>query len=137
VRYDVLHPGEGPRVADLARAAVRGAPERSPGVTGAGRPDPDLRPQPEADLADGDLWIEDGQRNHAFEVDGSLLSLRGTHVLKDLGGQALYEISKPLAPHLHKTIDITKGGQTAATVQEAIFHLGATSSRSRSPAARS
>jgi uncharacterized protein YxjI len=72
----------------------------------------------------GDLWIEDGQGNHAFEVDGTLLSLRGTHVLKDLGGQALYEISKPLAPHLHKTIDIRKGGETAATVQEAIFHLG-------------
>jgi uncharacterized protein YxjI len=72
----------------------------------------------------GDLWIEDGQGNHTFEVDGKLLSLRGTHVLKDLGGQALYEISKPLAPHVHKTIDISKGGQSAATVQEAIFHLG-------------
>ena len=72
----------------------------------------------------GDLWIEDAQGNHAFEVDGQLLSLRGTHVLKDLNGQALYEISKPLAPHLHKTIDITKGGQAAATVQEAVFHLG-------------
>ncbi len=72
----------------------------------------------------GDLWIEDGQGNHAFEVDGKLLSLRGTHVLKDLGGQALYEISKSLAPHVHKTIAISKGGQTAATVQEAIFHLG-------------
>ena len=72
----------------------------------------------------GDLWIEDGQGNHAFEVDGTLLSLRGTHVLKDLSGQALYEISKPLAPHVHKTIAISKGGQPAATVQEAIFHLG-------------
>ena len=72
----------------------------------------------------GDLWIEDGQGNHAFEVDGKLLSLRGTHVLRDLGGQALYEISKSLAPHVHKTIAISKGGQTAATVQEAIFHLG-------------
>jgi uncharacterized protein YxjI len=72
----------------------------------------------------GDLWIEDGQGNHAFEVDGKLLSLRGTHVLKDLSGQALYEIAKPLAPHVHKTIDISNGGQTAATVQEAIFHLG-------------
>jgi len=72
----------------------------------------------------GDLWIEDAQGNHAFEVDGQLLSLRGTHVLKDPNGQALYEISKPLAPHLHKTIDITKGGQAAATVQEAVFNLG-------------
>ena len=72
----------------------------------------------------GDSWIEDGQGNHAFEVDGTLLSLRGTHVLKDLNGQPLYEISKPLAPHLHKTIDITRAGQSAARVQEAVFHLG-------------
>ena len=72
----------------------------------------------------GDLWIEDGQGNHAFEVDGQLLSLRGTHVLKDVNGQALYEISKPLAPHIHRTINITKDGQPAATVQEAVFHLG-------------
>jgi uncharacterized protein YxjI len=72
----------------------------------------------------GDLWIEDGQGNHAFEVDGKLLSLHGTHVLKDLNGQPLYEISKPLAPHLHKTIEIKKDGRVSATVQEAIFHLG-------------
>jgi uncharacterized protein YxjI len=72
----------------------------------------------------GDLWIDDGQGNKAFEVDGQLLSLRGTHVLKDLSGQELYEISRPLAPHVHKTITISKGGQTTATVQEAIFHLG-------------
>jgi uncharacterized protein YxjI len=71
----------------------------------------------------GDLWIEDAQGHHAFEVDGQLLSLRGTHVLKDVSGQALYEISKPLAPHLHDTITITKGGQAAATVQKAVFNL--------------
>jgi uncharacterized protein YxjI len=72
----------------------------------------------------GDLWIEDGKGNHAFAVDGKLLSMHGTHVLKDLNGQPLYEISKPLAPHLHKTIEIKKDGQVTATVQEAIFHLG-------------
>jgi uncharacterized protein YxjI len=72
----------------------------------------------------GDLWIEDGAGNRAFEVDGKLLSMHGTHVLKDLNGQTLYEISKPLAPHVHKTIEIKKDGKTSATVQEAIFHLG-------------
>ena len=72
----------------------------------------------------GDAWIEDGQGNRAFQVDGQFLSLRGTHVLKDLNGQELYEISSPLAPHLHRTIEIKRGGQVAATVQEAIFHLG-------------
>jgi uncharacterized protein YxjI len=72
----------------------------------------------------GDSWIEDGRGNHAFAVDGKLLSLHGTHVLKDLNGQPLYEISKPLAPHVHKTMEIKKNGQVSATVQEAIFHLG-------------
>ena len=72
----------------------------------------------------GDLWIEDGAGNHTFEVDGKLLSMHGTHVLKDLNGQPLYEISKPLAPHVHKTMEIKKDGHVSATVQEAIFHLG-------------
>ncbi len=72
----------------------------------------------------GDAWIEDGQSNRAFEVNGQLMSLRGTHVLKDLQGQELYEISKPLAPHIHRTIEIRRGDQTIATVQEAVFHFG-------------
>jgi uncharacterized protein YxjI len=72
----------------------------------------------------GDAWIEDGQGNRAFEVNGQLVSLRGTHVLKDLAGQELYEISKPLAPHIHRTIEIKRGGGTVATVQEAVFHFG-------------
>jgi uncharacterized protein YxjI len=71
-----------------------------------------------------DFWIDDGQGNHAFEVDGTLVSAHGTHVLKDAQGQPLYEIQQPLAPHLHRTIEIKQNGQTAATVQEAIFHLG-------------
>jgi uncharacterized protein YxjI/predicted nucleic-acid-binding Zn-ribbon protein len=108
------------------------SPEQTSAVP-AGPPPASTAPQDQSQLyvlnqklisLTGDLWIEDGQGNHAFEVDGQLLSLRGTHVLKDLNGQALYEISKPLAPHLHKTINITKGGQAAATVEKAVFHLG-------------
>ena len=72
----------------------------------------------------GDAWIEDGQGNRVFAVNGQLMSLHGTHVLKDLQGQELYEISKPLAPHIHRTIEIKRGGQTIATVQEAVFHFG-------------
>ena len=71
----------------------------------------------------GDAWIDDGQGNRAFAVDGSLLSLRGTHVLKDLSGTPLYEISKPLTPHLHDTISISRGGQAVATVQKALFNM--------------
>jgi uncharacterized protein YxjI len=111
-------------------AAVASAPSTAP----ASAPQAALGGQPGQSLIyvlnqklislTGDLWIEDGQGNHAYEVDGQLLSLRGTHVLKDLSGEALYEISKPLAPHVHKTITISKGGSTVATVQEAILHLG-------------
>jgi uncharacterized protein YxjI len=72
----------------------------------------------------GDAWIEDGQGNRAFQVDGTLFSLHATHVLKDLNGQPLYEISRPLAPHMHKTVEIKREGETVATVQEAIFNLG-------------
>ncbi|HLX34163.1 MAG TPA: LURP-one-related family protein [Candidatus Limnocylindrales bacterium] len=71
----------------------------------------------------GDSWIEDEQGHQVYEVDGQLLSLRGTHVLKDASGQELYEVSKPLAPHLHRTIEIKKAGQTVATAQEALFNL--------------
>ena len=71
----------------------------------------------------GDAWIEDGQGNRQYAVDGSLLSLRGTHVLQDLDGTPLYEISKPLTPHLHKTMSISRGGQSVATVQEALVNM--------------
>ena len=124
MRSHVVHPGRGP--------GITAAPEPASAVPSSPSPAPTAPPaqsqlyvlnQKLVSLT-GDLWIEDSQGNHAFEVDGQLLSLRGTHVLKDVNGQALYEISKPLAPHLHRTINITKDGQAVATVQEAVFHLG-------------
>ncbi len=136
---DVPDAPEEPAAAGLGAGQVPTAPSSGPGFaapTSAPTPAPS---QPTAVPASqsqiyvinqklisftGDLWIEDGQGNHLFEVDGSLMSLRGTHVLKDLNGQALYEVSTPLTPHMHKTIDISRAGQTVATVQEAIFHLG-------------
>jgi len=71
----------------------------------------------------GDAWIEDGSGHRMYAVDGSLLSLRGAHVLKDLAGQPLYEVAKPLAPHMHKTISISRAGQNVANVQRALFNL--------------
>lgn len=115
-----------PDSAEPPAAAPSAGPSSAPQASAAGQPGQSVLYVLNQKLLSltGDLWIDDGQGNKAFEVDGQLLSLRGTHVLKDLGGQALYEISKPLAPHVHKTITISKGGQTTATVQEAIFHLG-------------
>jgi uncharacterized protein YxjI len=115
-----------PDSAEPPAAAPSAGPSSAPQASAAGQPGQSVLYVLNQKLLSltGDLWIDDGQGNKAFEVDGQLLSLRGTHVLKDLSGQELYEISKPLAPHVHKTIDISKGGQSAATVQEAIFHLG-------------
>ena len=54
VRGHVLHPGEGPRVGGLRRRRrARCRRPRSPAPTAQAPPEPDLRPQPEADLADG------------------------------------------------------------------------------------
>jgi len=85
----------------------------------------------------GDLWIEDGQGNHAFEV-GQVPQHARHAVLRDLSGQPLYEISKPLAPRCSQDhrdqegrprIGHRPGGDP--------FTWGATSSRSPSPGARS
>ncbi|HYK95632.1 MAG TPA: LURP-one-related family protein [Candidatus Dormibacteraeota bacterium] len=112
-------------------ASQASSPETSPAPVPMSASSPTPATQPQTYVLNeklvsltGDLWIEDGSGNHMFEVDGQLLSLRGTHVLKDLNGRPLYEISKPLAPHLHRTIEIKQAGQTVATVQEALFNLG-------------
>lgn len=67
----------------------------------------------------GDLWIEDDQGNHAFEVDGKALKLRRTLELKDPAGTTLYQINQSLA-HVRKTFEIKRGDQVIATLQKAI-----------------
>jgi uncharacterized protein YxjI len=70
----------------------------------------------------GDMWIEDSQGNHAFEVDGKAFSLHGLHVLKDLQGNDLYDIQQALG-HLHTTFQIKRAGQVVATIQKALLTL--------------
>ena len=70
----------------------------------------------------GDLWIEDGNGNHAFEVDGKAFSLRRSLLLKDTSGNDLYEINKSLA-HVHTTFEIKRGDQVVATIQKALMSL--------------
>ena len=70
----------------------------------------------------GDLWIEDGNGNHAFEVDGKAFSLRRTLILRDTAGAELYEINKSLA-HLRTTFEIKRGDQVVATIQRALVNL--------------
>ncbi|HEX7492363.1 MAG TPA: LURP-one-related family protein [Candidatus Limnocylindrales bacterium] len=70
----------------------------------------------------GDLWIDDANGNHAFEVDGKALSLRRTLVLMDPLGNPLYQINQSLA-HLHTTFEIKRGDEIVATVQKALINI--------------
>jgi uncharacterized protein YxjI len=68
----------------------------------------------------GDLWIDDSNGNHAFEVDGKLLAVRRSLILKDTSGQELYEINKSLA-HVHKTFEVKQGDKVVMTIQKALM----------------
>jgi uncharacterized protein YxjI len=68
----------------------------------------------------GDLWIDDSNGNHAFEVDGKLLAVRRSLLLKDTSGQELYEINKSLA-HVHKTFEVKQGDKVVVTIQKAMM----------------
>ncbi len=68
----------------------------------------------------GDLWIDDSNGNHAFEVDGKLLALRRSLILKDTSGRELYEINKSLA-HVHKTFEVKQGDKVVMTIQKALM----------------
>ena len=70
----------------------------------------------------GDLWIDDANGNHAFEVDGKALAIRRTLVLQDAAGNPLYEINQSLA-HLHTTFEIKRGDEVVATVQKALLNI--------------
>ncbi len=70
----------------------------------------------------GDLWIDDANGNHAFEVDGKLLALRRSLFLKDTSGRELYEINKSLA-HVHKTFEVKQGDKVVATIQKALMSM--------------
>ena len=68
----------------------------------------------------GDLWIDDSNGNHAFEVAGKLVAVRRSLILKDTSGQELYEINKSLA-HVHKTFEVKQAGKVVATIQRALM----------------
>ena len=68
----------------------------------------------------GDLWIDDIQGNHVFQVQGRYVSLRDVHTLVDANGTQYYTISKSLA-HVHRTFEIKRVEQIVATVEQALL----------------
>jgi uncharacterized protein YxjI len=128
-------------LADDARFCVSCGAPAGPQVTpasGASAPSPFVAPAPAVGAAEqnatgqtfvlnqklismtGDLWIDDSNGNHAFQVDGKLLALRRSLLLKDTSGQDLYEINKSLA-HVHKTFEVKQGDKVVATIQKALM----------------
>ena len=70
----------------------------------------------------GDLWIDDGNGNHVYEVDRKALVVRRTLYLLDNAGNPLYEINQSLA-HLHQTFEIKRGDEVVATIQKALLNV--------------
>jgi uncharacterized protein YxjI len=133
----------GGSLADDAKFCVScGAPvgPRVPSASGASAPPPFIAPVPAASAAGqnaigqtfvlneklisltGDLWIDDSNGNHAFEVDGKFLAVRRSLLLKDTSGQELYEINKSLA-HVHKTFEVKQGDKVVVTIQKALMSM--------------
>jgi uncharacterized protein YxjI len=66
-----------------------------------------------------DFWIETGDGERAFKVDGKALRIRDTLVLEDPSGSELYTIQEKKL-RVRDTMDIEQGGRTVATVKKAL-----------------
>ncbi|MDA8368471.1 MAG: LURP-one-related family protein [Nocardiopsaceae bacterium] len=68
-----------------------------------------------------DFWVEDGQGERVFFVDGKALRLRTTFELKDPDGNELMVIRKKLIS-MRDTMHIERDGDTVATVRKRMFN---------------
>ncbi len=90
-------------------------PEQQPGVG------PNVYKMREKLLSIGDdSYIENGQGERPFYVDGKALRLRNTLILKDSQGNELYSIQERML-RVKDTMEIEHDGQTAATIKKAII----------------
>jgi len=93
------------RLANGATSPVQNASGAFPPVDDASQSNPDFV-LTRSDFADRDLWIEDGQGNHAFESTASS-SACTARMCSGSQRPASYEISSR-SPHVHKTIEIKR-----------------------------
>ena len=70
----------------------------------------------------GDAWIEDGEGNRVFEVDGTLFALGRTLNLLDAHGTVLLTLHAPVFS-LRAKFEITRGEDRLATIEKALFTL--------------
>ena len=69
-----------------------------------------------------DYWIEDGEGERAFRVDGKALRIRKTFVLEDPGGNEVAKIQERKLSVRDK-MAIERDGDTIATVRKALVGI--------------
>jgi uncharacterized protein YxjI len=67
-----------------------------------------------------DFWIENGDGERAFKVDGKALRLRETLVLENTSGEELYKIQEKKLS-VRDRMDIERGGHRVATIKKALI----------------
>jgi uncharacterized protein YxjI len=67
-----------------------------------------------------DYWIESGDGERAFKVDGKALRIRDTLVLEDRSGAELFTVQEKKL-HIRDTMEIERGGRTVATIKKALI----------------
>jgi uncharacterized protein YxjI len=67
-----------------------------------------------------DYWIENGDGERLFKVDGKALRIRDTLVLEDRSGAELFTVQEKKL-RIRDTMEIERGGQTVATVKKALI----------------
>jgi uncharacterized protein YxjI len=67
-----------------------------------------------------DSWIETGDGEKTFKVNGKALRIRSTFILESRSGEELYTIQEKKL-HIRDTMDVERDGETVATVKKALF----------------
>ena len=67
-----------------------------------------------------DFWIETGDGERAFKVDGKALRVRETFVLEGPSGEELYKIQQKKL-RVRDTMKIERDGETVATIKKALI----------------
>jgi uncharacterized protein YxjI len=67
-----------------------------------------------------DFWIENGDGERAFKVNGKALRIRSTFILESPSGEELYKIQEKKL-HIRDTMKVERDGDTVATVKKALI----------------
>ena len=67
-----------------------------------------------------DVWIETGDGERAFKVNGKALRIRRTMIIESLSGEELLKIQEKKL-HIRDTMAIERDGVTVATVKKALI----------------